>query len=245
MTADGRPYHVLPPFKVPPHWLTWGSFDYGWTHYSVFHLHAQDGDGNIYTIGEHAARKMLPRQHVAAIQALCLRHGRTLDTRAVPGLPTLWRVVAGHDVFDKKSDEGRTVADDYEELGIKFTRATIDRINGAGTCLSYLGDPDALPEPILPRAFIFSSCARLIECIPSLEHDPHRPEDVLKVDTDEDGLGGDDFYDSWRYGLMEVAQQKKSGAGARSGGGQGALVAGTAVASRTPGLIRDQVERIV
>lgn len=35
-----------------------------------------------------------------------------------------------------------------------------------------------------------------------MQHDPHRPEDVLKVDVDEDGNGGDDPYDTVRYGLM-------------------------------------------
>jgi hypothetical protein len=31
-----------------------------------------------------------------------------------------------------------------------------------------------------------------VECLPALQHDPNRPEDVLKVDADEDGNGGDD-----------------------------------------------------
>jgi hypothetical protein len=35
-----------------------------------------------------------------------------------------------------------------------------------------------------------------------MEHDPHRPEDVMKVDCDEDGNGGDDCYDALRYGIM-------------------------------------------
>ena len=35
--------------------------------------------------------------------------------------------------------------------------------------------------------FIHSRCVRLLECLPSLQHDPNRPEDVLKVDADEDG----------------------------------------------------------
>jgi len=35
----------------------------------------------------------------------------------------------------------------------------------------------------------------LIERLPSLQHDPNRPEDVLKVDADEDGVGGDDAAD--------------------------------------------------
>ncbi len=35
-----------------------------------------------------------------------------------------------------------------------------------------------------------------------MEHDPHRPEDVKKIDCDESGIGGDDAYDSFRYGVM-------------------------------------------
>ena len=54
--------------------------------------------------------------------------------------------------------------------------------------------------------FIDPRCARLIECLPSLQRDPNRPEDVLKVDTDDDGLGGDDAYDDARYGLMYAAK---------------------------------------
>ena len=32
-----------------------------------------------------------------------------------------------------------------------------------------------------------------------LQHDPNRPEDVLKVDADEEGVGGDDAADALRY----------------------------------------------
>jgi hypothetical protein len=32
-----------------------------------------------------------------------------------------------------------------------------------------------------------------------MQHDPNRPEDVLKVDTDEEGNGGDDAADCLRY----------------------------------------------
>jgi hypothetical protein len=48
-------------------------------------------------------------------------------------------------------------------------------------------------------AFIHERCTRFIECLPSLQHDPNRPEDVLKVDADEDGVGGDDAADCLRY----------------------------------------------
>ena len=42
-------------------------------------------------------------------------------------------------------------------------------------------------------------CAGLVECLPSLQHYPNRPEDVLKVDVDDNGAGGDDTADCLRY----------------------------------------------
>jgi hypothetical protein len=52
---------------------------------------------------------------------------------------------------------------------------------------------------IVPTMFLHRRCARLVETLPSLQHDPSRPEDVLKVDSDEDGVGGDDAADTLRY----------------------------------------------
>jgi hypothetical protein len=42
-------------------------------------------------------------------------------------------------------------------------------------------------------------CGRRFETLPALQHDPNRPEDVLTVDADEDGIGGDDSADALRY----------------------------------------------
>ena len=93
--------------------------------------------------------------------------------------------MARADVFSRQSD-GTTVAGQYAKLDIRLTAANTDRINGWAEILHHLGDPDA---GIAPRLFLHRRCARLLECLPSLQHDPHRPEDVLKVDVDEEGLG--------------------------------------------------------
>jgi hypothetical protein len=50
-------------------------------------------------------------------------------------------------------------------------------------------------------------CARLIETLPALQHDPNRPEDVLKVAADEDGVGGDDAADALRYLVATKARE--------------------------------------
>jgi phage terminase large subunit len=90
--------------------------------------------------------------------------------------------------------------------------ADLDRVNGWAEILGRLGDPEAgLP----PKLFIHRRCARLLECLPMLQHDPNRPEDVLKVDADEDGVGGDDAADALRYLIATkartVVQRKLSG----------------------------------
>ena len=180
---------------LPPHWRVWLGFDYGYTHYTSAHLLALSGDGHLWAVDEHAERGWLPEQHVAAIGSMLARHGRTVGD--------LEAVCAGWDCFNRDRN-GRSIADDYAMLGLALDRADADRVNGAAEVLRRLGSPEADP-PRAPTMSIDPRCARLIECLPSLQRDPHRPEDVLKVDTDDDGIGGDDFYDSFRYSCMYVA----------------------------------------
>ncbi len=52
---------------------------------------------------------------------------------------------------------------------------------------------------IKARMFIHQRCGRLAETLPAMQHDPNRREDVLKVDADQDGVGGDDAVGALRY----------------------------------------------
>ena len=107
----------------------------------------------------------------------------------------LKQFVAGADVFSRQSD-GTTIAAQYEALEVKLSQANMDRVNGWAEVLGLLGEPNV---GIAPKLFIHRRCGRLIECLPALQHDPNRPEDVLKVDADDDGVGGDDAADALRY----------------------------------------------
>jgi phage terminase large subunit len=190
---DDRPHHVIPRLDpLPRHWRVWLGFDYGFTHWTVCYLLAQDGDGQVYAADEHAARRTLVARNVDGIKAMLARNG-VAEHRVE-------KIAAGHDVFNKDR-EGSSIAEDYAKHGLRLVPADIDRVNGAAEILRRLGDAE---EEIPASVFICESCPRLIECLPAMEHDPHRPEDVLKVDTDEEGNGGDDPYDAFRYGLMHA-----------------------------------------
>ena len=183
--------HVLPKaFPLPAHWPVWASLDYGFNHPTVAYL-LTENDGVVYIVGEYWARRQLVPQNADGIKAMLAKHGVELKR--------LRSFEAGHDCFSQKGDsDGKTIADQYQEQGIRLTPANIDRISGAARFLELLGDKE---HGIEARLKIFPACEKLIECVPILQHDPNRPEDVLKVDIDDDGMGGDDAYDAARYGL--------------------------------------------
>ena len=203
-----REVHVVEDFDDSRAVEWFAAFDYGHVHYTACLLGCRDGDGNTFVVDEHAERLWLPQRHAAAIKAMLARH--KIGDRKL-AVEDLRRFVAGADVFSRQGD-GTTVAQQYERQGIRLRAANMDRVNGWAEILQGFGDVEA---NIRPTLFIHRRCARLVECLPSLQHDPNRPEDVLKVDCDEDGIGGDDPADTLRYMVAtksrSISQRKLTG----------------------------------
>lgn len=193
-----REVHVRrPPFeKIPANWPVWASLDYGYHHPTAVYLHTSH-DGVVWTLGEHWQQRGQVSQHTEAIKRLMARWG------VAPG--RVRPFVAGADCFGDEDGENPTIAQKYRRYGIKLTPADTDRVNGWAELQARLGDPD---QGIAPTWFISEECPRLIECLPLLQHDPRRPEDVLKWDIDENGEGGDDAGDAARYGLMAAPRRR-------------------------------------
>lgn len=191
-TTLRREVHVVEDFDDTRAREWFMALDYGFAHYTVALLGGTDGDGNTFIVDEHAERLWLPQRHAAAIKAMLARH-KIGDRKLEIG--DLKRFVAGADVFSRQSD-GTTIAAQYAKHGITLRCANTDRVNGWAEILTRFGEVEA---GIRPTLFIHRRCGRLIETLPALQHDPNRPEDVLKVDADEDGVGGDDAADALRY----------------------------------------------
>ena len=187
--------HVRPPLvELSRQWVYWLSMDYGFNHWNVIMLHAEDGDGVRYTISELAHRKHFPDEIGPEVGPWLARYGLTLE-----GLSGCY---AGSDTFSQTGRSRSTVAADYALAGINWTPAYTapgSRVEGAHELARRLGNR---ARGIAPTWLIYEDCPRLIATLPYLEADPHRPEDVRKVDCDgATGEGGDDFYDAARYGI--------------------------------------------
>ena len=219
-TTLRREVHVVADFDDTRAREWFAALDYGFAHYTVALLGCTDGDGNLFVVDEHAERLWLPQRHGPAIKAMLARH-RVANSRwgiansqaeARPlEVADLKRFVAGADVFSRQSD-GTTIAAQYAKHGITLRCANTDRVNGWAEILTRFGDVEA---NIRPSLFIHQRCGRLIETLPTLQHDPNRPEDVLKIDADEEGVGGDDAADCLRYlvatKVRTVVQRKLRG----------------------------------
>jgi phage terminase large subunit len=199
-TTFSEETHVIKPFAIPSDWQLIGALDHGNKHPTAAYILARSNDDSVYVIAEHVANQTPITVHAKAIKQMLAD---------IPGGPFqlshLRSFVAGGDVFAETRKGKGTVHKDYLEEGISLTIANTARVQGAQELQKRLGDPRFNIEPTI---FIFDTCPRLIECIPNLQHDPRRQEDVLKVDADINGEGGDDEYDSARYGLMEFAKPR-------------------------------------
>jgi PBSX family phage terminase large subunit len=199
--------HTCEPFQIPADWPIWASFDYGYAHNTAFGLFTEK-DGVIYLIAEYVKNKTLVPIHCRLIRK------RIQSVGIAPERVT--RIYAGHDCFSSKGDAlAKTIADQYKEaidpetkqkIGFTFQHANIARITGAQELLNRLGNREAEIEP---RFKIFTTCKRSIAAMQRMVTDPDENEDVLKVDCDTNGEGGDDEYDMIRYGVASRLPVKK------------------------------------
>ncbi len=193
-TTFRREIHVVDEFNDNRAVEWFAALDYGFNHYTVVLLGARDSDGNLFVVDEHAARGWVVERHVEAIKAMLQRHKVRLQPTGRYSI-ALSHFAAGSDLFARQAN-GLSIACQYADLGVTLRSASMDRINGWAAIHKGLGDPSA---GVTPRLFLHRRCSRLVETLPILQHDPNRPEDVLKVDPDDDGVGGDDAADALRY----------------------------------------------
>jgi hypothetical protein len=195
--------HTCAPFPIPADWPVWGALDIGRAHNTAWGC-LTENDGVIYLVAEHVKNNWPIAQHCKAIR-------RQLEIRGVHP-SRINQTVAGHDAFTKRvgSDgrDGQEPAELYkaavdqetgEAIGISLEKATLDRIAGATRLAELLGNREL---KISPRLKIFNTCKRTIATMTRMVKNPRDPEDVLKVDADINGDGGDDPYDMLRYGVM-------------------------------------------
>lgn len=201
--------HLVEYDRAPAGWRVWAALDYGFAHPLSFGVFAADSWGNVYVLGRHAAHHWYVKQHATAMDELL----------AALGVPKVGlKVVAGLDCWNSGKDEPETIADKFAQQGYILERANAgpgSRVNSARMVGERLGNPAVHVPPSLffnvryGGKAVFDALARMV-------HDPRNVEDVLKVNADAEGRGGDDDVDMLRYAIMEAGDMGWSAEGMRA-----------------------------
>ena len=153
-----------------------GSMDYGSSHPNCFHLHAENGDGDCFTVGEVHTVDQGISQNSEDFKNLCRMHN--LD------VTDLEFIAGGEDIIhiDRKTkDDGSTIATEFAENGILITAIHINRVNAFSQMQERLGDPERGHKPTW---FIHKSCGNLRVQIQTAQYDDKKANDVKKsIDT--------------------------------------------------------------
>jgi hypothetical protein len=204
-----RAVHLVEPFAVPDYWEFFGAFDWGFDHPWTFGEYAANEDGDVYKLQSLTGRRDMPWEIAEKIKAR-VDVGR------------MRYIEAGRDVFQVRKARGEqqglsasgdstpTLHEYFLEAGIRTMRpANTARIFGLQNLRAYLAWENTGPEvngvvqagdPAL-RFFDNEGNRRCYAQLEAMVPNPDDTEDVLKVNANDFGEGGDDFYDETRYAI--------------------------------------------
>lgn len=189
-TEFDRTKHVVEPFDIPETWTRYRCLDWGFTRPFAWYWYAIDQDGTPWVYREYyGCVEGQPNTGLQLPASVVARNGKAMEApgeHVVQGYadPAIWSN-AGH--------TGPTIAEEFANEGVEWTKGDNDRMAGKMRIHEHLGDN---------RLKVFSTCRHLIRTLPALVYSETKVEDV---DTD----GEDHAYDSLRYGLMGRPRQVK------------------------------------
>ena len=159
-----RETHVMRPFDIPKRWRRYFAMDYGLDMLAGYWIAVDDFE-NAYVYREIYKSGLIISE--AAKQILEAQGDDVPDIYIAP--PDMW---------NRRQDTGKSVAELFYEQGILLFKASNDRVQG-WYCLKEWLHPrkDEFGE-IKPKLRIFENCTEVIRTLPALVFDRKNPNDV-------------------------------------------------------------------
>lgn len=181
--------HLCPIKELPVGTTYFGGFDWGFGHPFAFVLFALTPEQNMYVVGACSGKGKYPDQIAEMMKDL-------VGKKKIIAF-------AGHDIW--KRGERSTIYDQLQQsLGdsVTLVRAFLDRkqrVSHIHSLLRWQGTDSGTP-----KLRFFTHTRPVFDAVRQMQINPEDPEDVIKVDADEYGYGGDDYYDAFGYGVMGI-----------------------------------------
>lgn len=158
-----REIHVSKPFPIPEHWRIYIAIDYGLDMLAAYKI-AVDEQNRAYVVAEIYETNLIISEAAKKISEF--------------GKPYL--ILAPPDLWNRRQETGRSVADIFFEHGITLTKSSNERVDGWMAVKEWLKpfcDVDGIARA---RLCIFDSCLNLIRTLPALQYDSKNPNDTAK-----------------------------------------------------------------
>ena len=159
-----RELHVCEPFPIPASWRRFFTMDYGLDMLAGYWI-AVDPFDNAYVYRE-----------VYQSGLIISEAARTILDAQLLDFPEIY--IAPPDMWNRRQDTGKSVAEIFFEKGIMLYKASNDRVQGWYNLKEWLHPRlDEFGE-VKPKLRIFANCTEVIRTLPSLVFDEHNPNDV-------------------------------------------------------------------
>ena len=159
-----RNIHVMEPFAIPRHWNRYISIDYGLDMFAALWI-AVDEHGRGYVYKEIHESNLIISD--AARRLKEVNNGENILMSFAPP-----------DLFNRRQDTGKSAVDIFLENGWYFYKSNNNRVQGWYDLKEWMKPVEQKDGTHRARLVIFSNCVNLIRCLPLLQHDEKKPEDV-------------------------------------------------------------------
>ena len=159
-----RELHVCEPFEIPKEWKRYFCMDYGLDMLAGYWI-AVDPFDNAFVYREVYKSGLIISEAAKAI--LEAQRNDVPETYIAP--PDMW---------NRRQDTGKSVAEIFFEKDIPLYKASNDRVQGWYNLKEWLHPMLDEFGDIKPKLKIFANCTEVIRTLPALCFDKHNPNDV-------------------------------------------------------------------
>ena len=170
-TEWDREVHVCEPFQPPAWWRWYVTMDYGLDMLAAY-LIAADERGTAYVTREVYRGRDLGN----GADGLIISEAAEAVKQLADGVK-VYEWLAPPDLWNRRQETGKSVADIFAEHGVYLTKTSNDRVAGwlaVKEWLQVYADEQGIPTA---RLKIFRGCTNLIRCLPQLQYDDKNPSD--------------------------------------------------------------------
>lgn len=163
-----REKHVISPIPIDSGAKRICAIDYGLDMFAVLFI-AVGNDGEAYVYKEIYKPGLIISDAIKELKGK-IHDGENIE-----------RFLAPRDLWNRRQESGRNVADYFLEAGIRLDIAPNRRVPGLLNVKEYLAPTLNVFGEMKPKLRIFENCVNLIRCLSSIQCDQNDPEDVATV----------------------------------------------------------------